>query len=71
VDDAKQLVGNTASDGSVITKMSCDQSTVRHAAPGVWTVHCTATYSDGSQWDGIASVLLSKSQVSWQAQSQV
>jgi hypothetical protein len=68
--DAEQLVGSTASDGSVISKMSCDQSTVHHAAPGVWTVDCTATYTDGSQWYGIATVLISKSQVSWQPQYQ-
>lgn len=70
VSDAEQMTGTTASDGSVITKMSCDVSTVRHAAPGVFTVGCTATYTDGSQWYGIVSVLTSKSQLSWQPQYQ-
>lgn len=38
VDDAKQLVGSVAEDESVITAMDCYESTVKHAAPGIWTV---------------------------------
>jgi len=66
VDDAKQLVGSIAKDESVITAMSCYESTVKHAAPGIWTVDCTATYSDGSQIAGIATVLLSQSKITWE-----
>lgn len=66
VADAKGLVGSVAKDESVLTAMSCYSSTVKHAAPGVWTVHCLATYSDGSQWDGIASVLISANRVTWE-----
>lgn len=70
---AQQQTGTVATDGSVITKMSCNASTVRHAAPGVFTVDCTATYSDGSQWYGITSVLTGSHtswQLSWQPQYQ-
>ena len=66
VDDAKQLVGSVAKDESVITAMDCRSSTVKHAAPGIWTVSCTATYSDGSQVAGIATVLLSQSKITWE-----
>jgi hypothetical protein len=64
--DAKGLVGAVAQDESVITAMDCYQSTVKHAAPGIWTVDCTATYSDGSQVSGIATVLLSQDKVTWE-----
>ena len=70
VDDADQIVGSAASDGSVIAKMSCQASTVRHAAPGVFAADCTATYSDGSRWYGIATVQPSKDQVSWEPKYQ-
>ena len=66
ISDAKQLVGDVAKDESVITAMACEESTVKHLDPGIWSVHCTATYSDGSQVDGIATVLLTSSQVTWE-----
>lgn len=66
VDDAKQLVGSVAKDESVITAMDCYKSSVKHAGPGIWTVSCTATYSDGSQVGGIATVLLSSGQITWE-----
>lgn len=66
VADAKQLVGSVAKDESVITAMNCRQSSVHHAGPGIWTVSCTATYSDGSQVGGIATVLLSTGQLTWE-----
>jgi hypothetical protein len=66
VEDAKGLVGDVAKDESVLTAMSCYESTVKNPDPGVYTVHCLATYSDGSQWDGIASVLISKGQLTWE-----
>jgi Protein of unknown function (DUF2510) len=70
VTDAKQsLVGVVAKDESVITALSCKQSTVKNPDPGVWTVQCTATYSDGSEWDGIASVLMSQNKVTWEPTS--
>jgi ribosomal protein L37AE/L43A len=46
--------------------MSCRKSTVKRATAGVWTVHCTATYSDDEKVTGIASVLLAKEQVTWE-----
>ena len=66
VADAKQLVGTVAADESVITSMTCYVSTVRNPAPGVWTVSCVAGYSDGTQADGIASVLVSQSKITWE-----
>jgi hypothetical protein len=69
VDDAKQLVGSVAKDESVITAMNCHESTVKHAAPGIWTVDCTATYSDGTQVGGIATVLLSQGKITWEPTS--
>jgi len=64
-------VGGVAKDESVMTALTCYPSTVRNPDPGIYTVSCLATYSDGSQWDGIASVLLSQNQVTWQATEQV
>jgi hypothetical protein len=66
VTDAKGLVGSVARDESVVTAMSCYSSTVKHPAPGVWTVRCVATYSDGSRWGGIASILTSQDKVTWE-----
>jgi len=72
VQDAKSaLVGAIAKDESVMTALSCQSSTVKHLGPGIWSVHCTATYSDGSVWDGIATVLLGQSQVTWEATEEV
>ena len=65
VEDVTQLVGVTTATGSVITAMSCDQSTATRAAPGIWTVDCTATYTDGTQGDGIATVLLAQNKATW------
>jgi hypothetical protein len=65
VADVTQLVGVTTGTGSVITAMSCDQSTVKRAAPGIWTVDCTTMYTDGTQGDGIATVLLSQNKATW------
>jgi hypothetical protein len=65
--DAKQsLTGAVAKDESVITGLSCDQSTVKNPSSGVYTVSCTATYSDGSRWGGIASVLISQNKATWE-----
>ena len=69
IDDAKQLVGSVAKDESVITAMSCEESTVKHLAPGIWSVRCTATYSDGSQVAGIATVLLEQGKITWEPTS--
>lgn len=67
VQEAKQsLVGDVAKDESVITALSCTQSSVKNPDPGVYTASCLATYSDGSQWNGIASVLISQNKVTWE-----
>ena len=70
VQDADQIVGSAASDGSVIAKMNCAAPTVKHPAPGVFTVDCVVTYTDGSRWYGIATVQPSKGQVSWEPEYQ-
>ena len=64
--DAKGLVGAVAQNESVITAMSCEESTVKHLGPGIWTVRCTATYSDGSRVAGTATVLTSQDKVTWE-----
>ncbi len=69
--DAQGLIGGVAKDESVMTALSCQESTVKHLGPGIWSVRCLATYSDGAQWDGIATVLLSSSQVTWEPTQQV
>jgi hypothetical protein len=68
---AKSLVGGIAQSESVMTAISCDSSTVKHLAPGIWSVRCTATYSDGQVWDGIATVLLTQGKVTWEPTQQV
>ena len=57
VTDAGNLKGTVAKDNSVMTKVACRKSTVKQVVSGTYTVHCTATYSDGMVADGIASVL--------------
>jgi len=69
--DAQGMTGTVAKDNSVLTKMKCRKATVRQPTPGVYTVHCTATYSDGSVWTGIASVLTSQGRVAWQATGEI
>lgn len=71
VADARGMVGTVAKDESVLTKMSCFKSTVKHAAQGVWTVHCDATYSDDTLWAGIASVLVNQGKVTWEATGEI
>ncbi len=71
VADAKSLVGGVAKDNSVMTALTCYSSTVKNPDPGIYTVSCLATYSDGGQWDGIASVLLAQNQVEWEATEEV
>ena len=71
VEDAKGMVGTVAKDESVLTKLSCRKSTVKQPTPGVYTVRCTATYSDGSVYAGIASVLISQGKVTWEATSAI
>ncbi len=67
ITDAKQaLVGGVAKDESVMTALSCRKFTVKNPDPGVWTVQCTATYSDASVYAGIASVLLSQNKATWE-----
>jgi hypothetical protein len=50
----------------VVTKASCRASTVKLAASGIWTVTCTAWYSDGSEADGIATLLAASEKVTWE-----
>jgi hypothetical protein len=72
VADAKSaLVGQVAKDESVVTRLTCYSTSVRNPDPGIYTVNCVASYSDGSQWDGVASVLLAKGQVTWEATEEV
>jgi hypothetical protein len=46
--------------------MTCEKSTVRQPLAGVYTVHCTGTYSDSSVWAGIASVLIKQDKTTWE-----
>ena len=70
--DAKQsLTRAVAKDESVITGLSCNASTVKNPDSGVYTVSCLATYSDGSEWDGIASVLISQNKSTWEPTQEV
>jgi hypothetical protein len=71
VADAESLKGTVAKDNSVMTKVTCKQSTVRQVVPGTYTVHCTVSYSDGAKWRGIASVLTAKGDVEWEPTSVV
>ena len=65
---AETLKGGVAKDNSVMTKITCKKSTVKQVVSGTYTVHCTATYSDGMVAKGIASVLLAgNGQVEWEA----
>ena len=54
-----------------MTALTCYSTSVKNPDPGIYTVSCQATYSDGSVWDGIASVLLSQSKVTWEPEEQV
>ena len=72
ISDAKSsLVGGVAKDESVMTALTCYSTSVKNPDPDIYTVTCQATYSDGSVWDGIASVLLTTSNVTWQPTQQV
>lgn len=66
--DAEQsLPGAVAADESVITKAKCYKSTVKHhAAAGLWTVECTAYYSDGTSTTGNANLLLAQNKITFQ-----
>jgi hypothetical protein len=63
--------GEVAGDNSVMTKVTCQQSTVKQVIPGTYTVQCTVTYADGAKWAGIASVLTSTGEVDWEPTSMV
>jgi len=66
IEDAKgALVGGVAKNESVMTRLSCVKSTVKNPDPGVWTVRCTADYSNGMVAKGVANVLLKSDQVTW------
>jgi hypothetical protein len=72
VSEVKQsLVGGVAKDESVMTKMTCVKSTVKQPTPGVYTVRCTATYSDGTVYTGIASLLTATSRVTWEPTGEI
>jgi hypothetical protein len=69
VTDAESLKGTVAKDNSVMTKVSCKDSTVKQVVTGTYTVHCTVSYSDGTVADGIASVLTGSGNVDWEPTS--
>jgi hypothetical protein len=69
--DAEGLKGTVAKDNSVMTKVSCQASTVKQVVSGTYTVDCTVTYSDRSVWDGIASVLTGSGDIDWEPTSMV
>lgn len=69
--DAEGLKGTVAKDNSVMTKVACRASTVKQVVSGTYTVDCTVTYSDGSVWDGIASVLTGSGDIDWEPTSMI
>jgi hypothetical protein len=69
--NAEVLKGTVAKDYSVMTNVTCSKSTVKEVVSSTYTVHCTVSYSDGSMWDGIASVLISKNEVDWEPTTMV
>ena len=69
--DAEGLKGTVAKDNSVMTKVTCQASTAKEVVSGTYTVDCAVTYSDGSVWDGIASVLTGSGDIDWEPTSMV
>jgi hypothetical protein len=70
--DAEQsMVGTAAKDGSVVTKADCYRSTVTANAGDTYTVSCDITYTDGTVWNGLVTLLMASNQVSWQPESEV
>lgn len=65
------MVGTTAKDGSVVTKAVCFKSTVQANPADTYTVSCDITYTDGTVWNGLVTLLLASDQVSWQPESEV
>ena len=66
----QSLPGAVASNNSVITKATCYKRTVvHHAAAGVYTVECTAYYSDGTSVTGYANLLLAQDKITWEPTS--
>ena len=72
VTDAEQsMVGTSAKDGSVVTKATCFKSSVKSNPGDTYTVSCNITYTDGTVWNGLVTLLLASDQVSWQPESEV
>ena len=72
VQEAEQWeVGQQAKDGSVVTKAVCYESTVTANAGDTYTVSCDLTYTDGTVWAGLVTILEASNQVSWQPESEV
>jgi len=69
--DAEGLKGTVAKDNSVMTNVVCSPSTVSQVVSGTYTVNCTVTYSDGSKWAGIASVLTASGNIDWEPTSMI
>ena len=44
---------------------------MKRVVSGTYTVNCTVTYSDGSVWNGIASVLTVSGDIDWEPTSMV
>jgi hypothetical protein len=65
------LPGEKATDGSVITKAVCYQSSVKYDPNGIDTVKCDVTFTDGSVWSVLATIQPAVNQFSWQAQTQL
>ncbi len=62
-------MGIVAKDESVMTKAVCKPSTVRPNPGDTWTVTCTVTYSDGSEWRGYANLLPAQGKVTFEPQA--
>jgi hypothetical protein len=67
----RTLPGTEAKDGSVMTKVTCYESTVKANPGDTYTVSCNVSYSDGEVWSGYATVLEASQQVSWEPENEL
>jgi hypothetical protein len=65
-----QVKGSVAKDEAVVTKASCQPSTVKNDGGGNYTVTCDLTYSDGQQISGYVNLLPSQSKVTFEPAGQ-
>jgi hypothetical protein len=67
----QSLPGQTAKDGSVITKAVCYKSTVKDNPGDTYTVSCDVTYSDGEVWSELVTFLAASDQITWEPENEL